>query len=72
MEDRIDALSIAQAKPETDLKRVPTTGSLVQLLTQGLQSEDSKMLSVSIHLATNNLFGFLTLCVCYSTILVDR
>ncbi|XP_072032616.1 WD repeat-containing protein 43-like [Amphiura filiformis] len=44
MEDRINALSIAQAVPETDLKKVPTSGTLVQLLTQGLQSQDKDML----------------------------
>ena len=50
MEDRINALSIAQIQPVTDQKKVPTSGTLVQLLTQGLQSQDKDMLEVGCHL----------------------
>ena len=47
MEDRLNALSIAQARPELDKSQPPRADVMVTLLSQGLQSQDRELLDVS-------------------------
>ncbi|XP_030854848.1 WD repeat-containing protein 43 [Strongylocentrotus purpuratus] len=44
MEDRLNALSIAQARPDIDKSQPPRADVMVTLLSQGLQSQDRELL----------------------------
>lgn len=46
MEDRLNALSIAQARPDIDKSQPPRADVMVTLLSQGLQSQDRELLDV--------------------------